>query len=133
MAKKLLKDRKEKALNFRCKKYLYDFMTDFVKDKPYERSDVLNKLVENFYLEYQKGNNLSRIMDMDFIFVPVDQRTMEFLKANADDCGVSVREMVVDIIHYFFMGFLSGEFTKTYGELKSGMEKDLKQETKVKA
>jgi hypothetical protein len=125
MAKKLLKDRKEKALNFRCKKYLYDFMTDFVKDKPYERSDVLNKLVENFYLEYQKGNNLNRIMDMDFIFVPVDQRTMEFLKANADECGCSVREMVVDIIHYFFMGFLSGEFNKTYGELKSGMEKDL--------
>jgi hypothetical protein len=122
----MAKCRKEKSLNFRCKKYLYDFLVDFVKDKPYDRSDVLNKLVENFYLEFQKGNDAKKIMEMEFIFVPFEKNTLVFLSKFAEDCDCNVRQMVLNIVHYFFMGYLSGEFTKPMSELRSKMEQGVK-------
>jgi hypothetical protein len=131
----MVKLRKDKALNFRVKKYLYDFLDDFVKDKPYDKTDILTKIVENFYLEYQKGNNIDRILDTEYVYIPIDGKTAEFLGKYAEECNCSVREMILNIIHYFFMGFLLGEFQISYKELKekmSGELKDLNNKDKVK-
>lgn len=111
--------KKERTISFRIKKYLYDFLNDYVNDKPFDKTDVMTRLIENFFLEYQKkGEEVGKKFETEVIFLILDKRMKGFLDEFAKKCGCSTKEMVMDILKYFFMGYLSGEFSKTYGELE---------------
>jgi hypothetical protein len=115
--------KKEKTVSFRIKKYLYDFLDTYVEDKPFDKTDVLTRLIENFFLEYQKtGKEVDKKFETEVIFLILDKRMKEFLDDFAKKCGCSTKEMVLDILKYFFMGYLAGEFTKTLPELEAKMK-----------
>jgi hypothetical protein len=107
-------------------KYLFDFLNDFTKDKPYDKTDIMTKLLENFYLESQRGKNPEKMIENESLTILVDSKLRSFLKEFAESQKMNEEEMIVNILLYFFMGFLSGEFRKSFSELK---DKNLKSES----
>jgi hypothetical protein len=111
-------NKKEKTVSFRMKKYLFDFLNDFTKDKPYDKTDVMTKLLENFYLESQRGKNPEKMIENESLTILIDSKLRSFLKEFADSQKMNEEEMIVNILLYFFMGFMAGEFRKSFSELK---------------
>jgi len=124
--------KKERNVSFRIKKYLYDFLNDYTKDKPYDKTDIMTKLIENFYLDTLKGNNTEKTMKNEVIFIVVEERMKNFLEVVAKDCKCNVREMVIDILHYFFLGWMSGEISLSYGDMQKKFDEKYGQEKRLK-
>lgn len=123
--------KKERNVSFRIKKYLYDFLNDYTKDKPYDKTDIMTKLIENFYLDTLKGNNTEKMMKNEVIFIVVEERMKNFLEVVAKDCKCNVREMVKNIIEYFFMGWLSSTLTMSYSDMKQKFDEKYGSEKRV--
>jgi len=110
--------KKEKTISLRVKKYLFDFLNQYVEGKDFDKTDVITKLIENFYMDIQKGENLDKVMNTEMIFVAVDRKMKDFLEKMAKDCGVSARQLVIDILTYFLLGYLTNSFDFNYAEMK---------------
>jgi hypothetical protein len=123
--------KKERNVSFRIKKYLYDFLNDYTKDKPYDKTDIMTKLIENFYLDTLKGNNTEKMMTNEVIFIVVEERMKNFLEIVAKDCKCNTREMVKNIIEYFFMGWLSSTLTLSYSDMKQKFDEKYGSEKRV--
>jgi hypothetical protein len=129
-------ERKEKTISLRVKKYIYDFLNDYIEDKPYDKTDVITKLIENFYMEFQKGTVSDKMMTTEMVFFAVDRKMKDFLDKMSKDCECSVRELVVNILMFFFMGYMTNSFQMNYDEMKRKLDEakknGLKEDTGTK-
>jgi hypothetical protein len=91
----------------------------------------MTKLIENFYLDTLKGNNTEKMMTNEVIFIVVEERMKNFLEIVAKDCKCNTREMVKNIIEYFFMGWLSSTLTLSYSDMKQKFDEKYGSEKRV--
>lgn len=124
------RNKKEKTVSFRIKKHLFDFLDEYTANKDYDKTYLMTKLLENFYLESQRGKNTDRLVEQQPLTILMDKKLKSFLKQFADENNLNMEDMAVAVIEYFFMGFLSNQFTKSYEEMKNDF---MSQKTNKKA